>query len=68
MCPCDIDVSDERRRLLLRQLTQSLPEMLPLLYTVCLSPKPHTSSLLSTIVNVVMHGAVTRKTLYICTK
>lgn len=38
---CNIDVLGERRRLLLRGLTESLPEILPLLYTVCLSPKPH---------------------------
>lgn len=33
--------SGDRRRLLLRGLTESLPEIFPLLYTVRLSPVPH---------------------------
>ncbi|RDX99328.1 Protein HASTY 1, partial [Mucuna pruriens] len=40
------DLEGDRRRLLLRGLTQSLPEILPLLYTVYLSPKPHSMFIL----------------------
>lgn len=60
--------SGDRRRLLLRGLTQSLPEILPLLYTVHLSPKYYylITCLLSSIVNVAMLDAVTRKALYSC--
>lgn len=65
---CNIGISGDRRRLLLRGLTQSLPEILPLLYTVCISRKPHYKFISATIVNVVMLGAVARKTLCSCTK